>query len=72
MGGVLRVCIEGEAGVEYRLTLHDLLGRERAARYAESAYVVEMDLSDLQLTAGVYLLRVQSEAGAASRVVMVR
>jgi hypothetical protein len=71
-GGILRVRIDGPAGSSYRLSLHDLLGRERMARDVAAAHMVELELGELSLTAGVYLLRVQSEEGSASKVVVVR
>jgi len=63
-GAWLHVRIGGEAGGSCRLTLHDLLSRERLTRYAETASPVVIDLGALQLPTGVYLLRAVSANGA--------
>jgi hypothetical protein len=71
-GSRLYVRIGGEAGGRCRLTLHDLLGRERLMRYAETASPVVIDLGALQLSTGVYLLRAIAEDGAqATRMISV-
>jgi hypothetical protein len=72
VGARLYVHIGDEAGGSCRLTLHDLLGRERLTRYAETASPVVIDLSVLQLPTGVYLLRAIAEDGAqATRMISV-
>jgi hypothetical protein len=58
----VRIC--GQSGETCRLTLHDLLGRERMSHAVESGRSVSLDLGVAQLTAGVYLLRAVSENGA--------
>ncbi|MCB2206496.1 T9SS type A sorting domain-containing protein [bacterium] len=71
-GARLYVRIGGEAGGSCRLTLHDLLGRQRLTRYAETASPVVIDLGALQLPTGVYLLRAIAEDGAqATRMISV-
>ncbi|MBN1446473.1 MAG: T9SS type A sorting domain-containing protein, partial [Bacteroidetes bacterium] len=62
-GTRLHVRIGGESGASCRLTLHDLLGRERMSRTVKSGRSVSIDLATAQLTAGVYLLRALSEDG---------
>ena len=63
-GTRLHVRIGGEEGTRCRLTLHDLLGRERMSHALESGRSVSLDLATAQLTAGVYLLRAVSDNGA--------
>ncbi|MCB2206490.1 T9SS type A sorting domain-containing protein [bacterium] len=71
-GARLYVHIGGEAGGSCRVTLHDLLGRERLTRYAETASPVVLDLGALQLSTGVYLLRAIADNGAqATRMISV-
>ncbi len=71
-GARLYVHIGGEAGGSCRLTLHDLLGRGRLTRYAETASPVVLDLGALQLSTGVYLLRAIADNGAqATRMISV-
>jgi hypothetical protein len=71
-GSRLYVRIGGEAGGRCRLTLHDLLGRQRLTRYAETASPVVIDLGALQLSTGVYLLRAIADNGAqATRMISV-
>jgi hypothetical protein len=60
----LQVSIGGASGESIRLTLHDLLGRERLSREVESGYTTTIHLGAAQLTAGVYLLRAVSDGGA--------
>ncbi|MBN1448365.1 MAG: T9SS type A sorting domain-containing protein, partial [Bacteroidetes bacterium] len=62
-GTGLHVRIGGQSGEICRLTLHDLLGRERVSRTVESGRSVSLDLGVAQLTAGVYLLRAVSDNG---------
>jgi hypothetical protein len=71
-GARLFVRIGGEVRGSCHLTLHDLLGRERLTRYAETASPVLIDLGALQLPTGVYLLRAIAEDGAqATRMISV-
>jgi hypothetical protein len=63
-GTRLHVRIGGEEGASCRLTLHDLLGRERVSRTVESGRSVTIDPETARLTAGVYLLRAVSNDGA--------
>jgi hypothetical protein len=62
-GTRLHMRIGGEEGARCRLTLHDLLGRERMSHAVESGRSVSLDLGVAQLTAGVYLLRAVSDNG---------
>ena len=52
------------SGETCRLTLHDLLGRERFSQEVESNRTATVDLGAAQLNPGVYLLRAVSEDGA--------
>ena len=63
-GALLYIRLGEEAGGSCRLTLHDLLGRERLTRHAETASPVVVDLGALQLPTGVYLLRAIAGDGA--------
>jgi len=63
-GSQLHVRIGEEAGGSCRLTMHDLLGRVRLVRYAETASLITIDIDPLQLSTGVYLLRAVSANGA--------
>ena len=71
-GTRLYIRIGGEAGGKCRLTMHDLLGRERLTRFAETASPVVVDLGAVQLPTGVYVLRAIAEDGAqATRMISV-
>ncbi|MBR9976330.1 MAG: T9SS type A sorting domain-containing protein [Bacteroidetes bacterium] len=63
-GTRLHLRIGGPPGERCHLTLHDLLGRERLARYVESNQAVSIDIASTRLSAGVYVLRAVSEHGA--------
>ncbi|MBN1449313.1 MAG: T9SS type A sorting domain-containing protein, partial [Bacteroidetes bacterium] len=73
-GTRLHVRIGREEGRSCRLTLHDLLGRERVSREVEYGRAESIDLGAVRLAAGVYLLRAVSNEGtqAVRMITMVR
>ncbi|MCB2203502.1 T9SS type A sorting domain-containing protein [bacterium] len=64
IGGMLQVAIPGAGDESYRLSLYDMLGRERLSRTLEAGGQWRITVSGTQFTPGSYILRVTAEDGA--------
>jgi hypothetical protein len=63
VGGMLHVRVGEESGTRYRVTLHDMLGRERLSHPVASATTWSIDVASRNLTAGAYVIRISTENG---------
>ncbi|MCB2206432.1 T9SS type A sorting domain-containing protein [bacterium] len=64
IGGMLQVAIPGAGDESYRLSLYDMLGRERLSRTLEAGGQWGIAVSGTQFTPGSYILRVTAADGA--------
>ncbi|MCB2206430.1 T9SS type A sorting domain-containing protein [bacterium] len=64
IGGMLQVAIAGAGDESYRLSLYDMLGRERLSRTLEAGEQWRISVSGAQFTPGSYILRVTAADGA--------
>ncbi|MCB2204219.1 T9SS type A sorting domain-containing protein [bacterium] len=63
IGGMLQVAIAGAGDESYRLSLYDMLGRERLSRTLEAGEQWSINVSATQFTPGSYILRVTAVDG---------
>jgi hypothetical protein len=70
--GTLNIRIDGVKEEDYRLSVYDLLGRERYVNGTETALSFQINLDKLHLPAGMYVLRMQSRIGALCRVIILK
>jgi hypothetical protein len=64
IGGMLQVSIPGGEDERYRLSLYDMLGRERLSRTLEAGGQWGINVSGTQFTPGSYILRVIAVDGS--------